>query len=149
MELDAADIKGFMAEGHHLSLIADSSDFEAIGEILIRHHPRVITADGDIPFYATENRIVAHDMTGGSDTVEDIRQILQLATKDLTYGLMTQADTQDGFLAGIGTDDVEQQACLTWDARARREDNLAIGFEVGEFELVVTHNGDLCAQLLH
>ena len=98
MELDTTDIESLVTQGHHLSLIADSSDFEAIGEILIRHHPRVITADGDIPFYATENRIVAHDMTGRSDTVKDIRQILQLATKDLTYGLMTQADTQDGFL---------------------------------------------------
>ena len=112
MELDTTDIESLMAEGHHLSLITDGSDFEAIGEILIRHHPRVITANGDVSFDATEDGIVAHDMTGGSDTVEDIRQILLLPTKHLTDGLMTQADTKDRFLASIGADDIEQQACL-------------------------------------
>ena len=112
MELDAADVEGLVSQGHHLSLVADGSDFEAIGEVLIRHHPRVITADGDVSFDATEDRIIAHDMARGRDTVKDIRQILQLATKHLTDGLMTEADTQDRFLACIGTDDVEQQACL-------------------------------------
>ena len=89
MELDTSDIEGLVTQGHYLTFVADGSDFEAIGEVLIRHHPRVVASDGDIPFDAAENRIVGDDMAGGGDTVEDIRQILQLTTKHFTDGLMT------------------------------------------------------------
>ena len=71
MELDTSDIEGLVTQGHYLTFVADGSDFEAIGEVLIRHHPRVVASDGDIPFDAAENRIVGDDMAGGGDTATD------------------------------------------------------------------------------
>ena len=51
-------------------------------------------------------------MTGCCNPVEDVAQVLEFSTKGLANGLVTKADTQDGLLAGISLDDIEQESCL-------------------------------------
>ena len=106
---------------------------------------RVVTSDGDVALDTAEDGIVADDMTGCSHPMKHVREILQLAAKGLADGLMTQAHTQYRLLAGIGLDHIEQQSCLRGDTRSRREDDLTKRLQILQFELVVTHHGDLSA----
>ena len=92
MELDATDVERLMAQSHHLTFITHGSNLQAVREILLRHHPRVVAAYGDIPLYPTEDGIVGDDMAGCSHTMEDIREILQFAAEHLANGLMPQTD---------------------------------------------------------
>ena len=89
MELDATDIKFAMAEGHNLSFVADGSDFEAVWEILLRNHPRVIAPNGDITLNTAEDGVVGNDMTGRGDTMKDVAEVLEFASEGLSDCLMT------------------------------------------------------------
>ncbi len=149
VELYPSDVELAMAQGHDLSFVRNGGDFEAVGETITRDHPRVVAPYGDVGRQACEERVAAHYMTRRCDTVEHVAEVFQLPAKDLADGLMTEADTQDGLVVGIGADDIEQKARLRRDARSWTQDNLTVGFEVGKLELVVAQHGDFGAQLFY
>ena len=64
-------------------------------------------------------------------------------------GLFAQADTQDGLLAGIVADNVQQQSGFFRNARPRRQQDLVIGFEIGQPEAVIAQYADGCPQFLY
>ena len=123
VELNAAYVECLMLQGHNLSLVALGRDFKAIGEVFLRNHPRMVAAYGKFLRDTREKGIVACKMAGRSHTVEDVAQVLKLTTKGLADSLMTEANAQNGLLAGICANDIEQQTSLRGDARTRGKDN--------------------------
>ena len=89
VELDASDVERLVLEGHDLPLVALGRNLQTVGEVLLRNHPRVVTSDGDIARDATEDGIVAGDVTRGSHTMEHIAEVLELSSEGLADGLMT------------------------------------------------------------
>ena len=92
----------------------------------------MITPNGDFAFETTEKRVVGHDVTRRSHPMENIGEVLQLSTEHLADGLMSKANAQDRFLAGVGADNIAEQACLGRDARTGREHNLGIRFQYSD-----------------
>ena len=138
MKLDATDVECLVLQRHNLTFITLSSDFKTVGEVVFRYYPRMIAPDGKLFGDAREQCIVTGEMAGCCHTVKDITQVLEFSAKGLADGLMTETDTKDRLLVGIGLDDVEQETGLRGNARAWREDNLAEWFQLRQFELVVT-----------
>ena len=48
VELDATHVEGLVLQGHNLSFVTLSDDFKAVGEVLLRHYPRMVATDGEI-----------------------------------------------------------------------------------------------------
>ena len=107
MELDATHVQCFVAQRHNLPFVANSCDFDTLGQAFARNHPRMIAPNGDVTIDAAEYGVIGYDVTGRGYTVKDVAQILKLSAKGLANGLMTEADTEDGLLTGISTDDVK------------------------------------------
>ena len=85
MELDAAHVERPVLQGHNLTFVALGGDFEAVGEAVLRHHPRVIAADGDVAIDAAEDGVVANDVAGRCHPVEHVAQVLEFASEGLAY----------------------------------------------------------------
>ena len=149
MELDAVDVVLPVLQGHNLPLVALCGNFQTLRKAFPAHYPAVVPAH-DQPFgKALENVVLAHLRAFGGHAVEYLAQVLQLPSKDFPYGLMPQAYAQHGFPAGISTDDIQQQAGLRGNARARGQDYLVAGFQVRKLETVVSEHRHLRSQRLH
>ena len=59
---------------------------------------------------------------------------------------MSKANAKDRLFAGIGTDDIEKQTCLTGYARPWRENDFVEGFELLHFECVIAVYCHLCSE---
>ena len=119
MELDAAHVERTVAQGHHVAFLADGGHLQAVGHRVAVHHPRVVAAHGEAAGQSREDGVIGGQFRRGLHSVVHLRQVGQPSAHHLSDGLFAQADAQDWFLAGIGTDDVQQQAGLFRDARSR------------------------------
>ena len=70
----------------------------------------MITPHHDATGKRGEKRVDAQLRAFGSHAVIDIGEIGQPCAEHFADGLVTEADAEDGFAAGIGTDDVQQQS---------------------------------------
>ena len=71
---------------------------------------------------------------------------MQTRTEDFGYGLMTEADAEDGFAAGVGADDVEQETGLARQSRAGGKQDFVVCFQFLEEKAVVSHDTDFCVE---
>ena len=109
----------------------------------------MISPHGDTPWQTCKDGVIAQLGAFGSYTMEHLTQIDKLRAKHLTYGLMTQAYTEHGLMAGIGTDDIKQQSCLRRDARSWRKDNAVERLQLRKRKLIVSKHCDICSQLFY
>ena len=91
MELYAPDVQLSMTESHNLSLVTHCSHFETLRQPVPRNHPGVVAPDGDVASDTAEDGVVGDDVAWGCNTVKDIAQILEPATKHFSDGLMAEA----------------------------------------------------------
>ena len=105
MELHTTNIQGAVAERHDLTFVAQSGDFQAVGQGLGIDHPRVISAHEDVLMQTLEDIVVLGDglcgaqlgmtvlvevaqVSGSLYAMEDVVQIDQLAAEALTDSLL-------------------------------------------------------------
>ena len=146
MVLDATDVVLLVSERHDVALVGDAGHFEAVGQCVCIDHPRVVASHLDALGKPCEEVVVGGDGGRSRHAVIDFGEVGELAAKAFADGLMPEAHTQDGLLAGVGFDDIEQETCLGGDARTWREDDLVERLELLHLELVVAIDGHFGAQ---
>ena len=151
MELDAVHVQRAVAQAHDEALVAHGGDGQHVGQALAADDPRVVAAHGQAAGQTVEEVVVGRVGTGeayfGLHAVEHVGEVTQPCAESLADGLFAQADAQDGFGRGIGTDDGHQQSGFLRNAGTGREQQLVVGCEVGQGETVVAQYGDPCACL--
>lgn len=147
--LNASDVIFPVAERHDIAFITGAGNLQACGEVVSVHNPRVVTSHLYGFVQTLKDIVICTDMGRSGYSVEDAAQVGKLAAKDFSYGLMPQAYAKDGFLAGIGADNIKQQTGFAGNARTGRENDLIELLQIRKLELVVPENRDLRSQFLY
>ena len=99
MKLYSMNVIITMTKCHDLTFIAHSGDFQTGREIGSVYHPTMITPHDNTFGKSVEDRICAELRSFCGNTVINIREIGQLATKHLPYCLMAETYAKNRFLA--------------------------------------------------
>lgn len=118
MKLHAAEVEGAVAQSHESAVGSCGDGFEHGGEAVGRNAPRMIASHSEGIGQPGKQIVRCSGKAGRGDTVAHLRKLMQTRTEDFGDGLMTEADTEDGFAAGVGADDVEQETGLARQSRA-------------------------------
>lgn len=146
MKLHAAEVEGAVAQSHESAVGSCSDGFEHGGEAVGRNAPRVIASHSEGIGQPGKQIVRCSGKAGRGDTVAHLRKLVQTRTEDFGNGLMTEADAEDGFAAGVGADDVEQETGLARQSRAGGKQDFVVCFQLLEEKAVVSHDTDFCAE---
>ena len=148
VELDAPDGEFAVAESHDFAFGGLGGDFEGCGEGGALDEERVVARGGealghvaeDVGVFVENRRgLPVHEAVGADDA----------AAIEVADGLVSEADAEDGFLAGEGADHVEGDAGFGGGAGAGGDED-AVGVEregFGGRDLVVAEDALFDAQL--
>ena len=112
MELYSMHCIMTVAEGHYLSVIAHRCNLKTLRKAFSADHPTMITSHLDTSWQAIKQAIVCYNITWRSHTMIDMRQILNLCSKDFGYSLVAQTNSQDRQPAGIFSYHIKKKPCL-------------------------------------
>lgn len=148
MELYTVDVVVAVAECHDLAFVALGGHFKAWGEVVVADYPGVVSTHGETWGDMVEDIVAGEVGAFRCYSVEDFGEIGEGAAEGFAYSLMAEADTEDGFLAGVGADNVEKESCLARDAGTGGEYYLIECGELWELKLIVAIDGDVSTKFL-
>ncbi len=120
MELDAMDRILLMAQAHDVAIGTNGCHLQAVGEVVFAHYPTVVAPHLEVFRQTLEDGVVAKLLTVGRHTVIDLGEVDELTPEDLSDSLMAETHAEHRLLAGIGADDIQQQARLRRNVENRR-----------------------------
>lgn len=111
MELHAFDVVLFMAQTHNHTLAIPGGNLQILRESFLRYDPAMITAHGKLCRQAGKDIFSwAEDVDRRSHTMINFRKIRKFSAEGFSYGLMSQADTQDRFGGGVFFDQGQEHS---------------------------------------
>ncbi len=149
MELDAAYIIAAVPQCHDLPLFGIfGSDGEAVGEMIPRDDPGMVTSGAEAGVKAVEQGLFpVGDPDVGAYAVVYVTEILERGAEGFTDRLFTQADTEDTFGRRILPDKRQQDPGFLGNTGAGGKEDLIETSHLGKGDPVVAVHFHLCIQL--